>query len=91
MGGLFSKPITREDLDTALNTALTRIEKRLQGLEDSLEAVTDSLLAPDGDQVAKDVTVASIAQVPYASLAMAVSYAEKMQYTFCQQLTRSWI
>jgi hypothetical protein len=62
MGGLFTKPITREDLltalNTALNTALTPIEKRLQRLEDSLEAVTDSLLAPDGDQVAKDVTVA---------------------------------
>ena len=50
MGVLFSKPLTLQDLNTALDTALTPIR-------DDIALLKDSLLAPDADQTAKDVTV----------------------------------
>lgn len=50
MGRICSKPLTQDDLNTALNTALTPIKNDLALLK-------DSLLAPDGDKIAKDVTV----------------------------------
>lgn len=47
MGGLFTKPLSRDDLVAALKP-----------INAKLEVLTDSLLAPDGDESAKDVTVA---------------------------------
>ena len=61
MGGLFGKPLTLRDLNTALTPIrndIALLKDNVTSLKDDITFLKDSLLAPDGDQIAKDVTVA---------------------------------
>jgi hypothetical protein len=91
MGILFSKPISREDLIDALKNTATMddlidalkntvtkddLKEALKPINAKINTIMDSLLAPEGDEVAKDNTVAVSSEAPKPSFVTAASCAK---------------